>query len=87
VSDWSYITLAYIVGWGGVTAYAVFLARRIFQARRLEEHLRNMSGIDPTEDREPAWSGPPESTLASASTAAGRRAEGDRSACDVPPAS
>ena len=87
MSDWSYITLGYIVGWGGVAAYAVFLARRLFQARRLEQHLKEMASMDAPLEREPAWSGQPEGTMLRASVPGVPLTEGDRNPCDVPPAS
>jgi len=46
VSDWSYVTLAYVVAWGGVVVYAVALARRVTSARRLERPLRGMAAAD-----------------------------------------
>jgi hypothetical protein len=42
VSDWTYISLAYAIVWGGLAAYALALARRVFQAQTLERRLGEM---------------------------------------------
>jgi hypothetical protein len=82
VSDWSYVTIAYIVAWGGVSVYALALGRRLFAARRLERRLRAMieSNVSVPAATDPA--GRRDTTVP-----AGWAAEGDGSACDVPPAS
>jgi hypothetical protein len=48
VSDWAYVTIAYTIAWGGVALYALALARRVTQARRLERQLRETARGDAT---------------------------------------
>lgn len=43
MSDWAYVTIAYVVGWGSLAAYAVILARRVSQARRVARSLGEVS--------------------------------------------
>ena len=81
MSDWTYITIAYVLAWGGLAIYALALARRVLQARRLERRLREMIHAD---GARPVTL--PEAAQAHSVTA-GWQAEGDRSACDIPPAS
>ena len=81
MSDWTYITIAYVLAWGGLTVYALTLARRVLQARRLERRLREVI------DAEAARSSIGPEAAQARSMTAGWQAEGDRSACDVPPAS
>lgn len=78
MSDWWYVTIAYAVAWGGVALYAAALARRVVAARRLERRLREMVENDATASLVPGYPQHPQG--------AGWKAEGDRSACDVPPA-
>lgn len=43
VSSWGYVALAYVVVWGAVAGYALVLARRITQAQRVADSLRDPS--------------------------------------------
>ena len=72
MSDWSYVTLAYLVAWGGVTAYAVALARRVIAARRLEQRLRAALDMEARTAVEE-----PERRAGGNSTASGWTAEGE----------
>jgi CcmD family protein len=48
VSNWSYVAIAYTAVWGALAVYALALARRVTQARRVAESLRNASQNDAT---------------------------------------
>jgi Flp pilus assembly protein protease CpaA len=52
VSDWWYIAIAYTAVWGGLAVYAIFMARRVTQARIVAQRLREMSEVE-TEMRLP----------------------------------
>lgn len=61
MSDWSYVAIAYTLVWGGLAAYAVVLARRVYQANVLERQLMLSAGASDTledaacdEDTQPA---------------------------------
>ena len=41
MSNWSYVAIAYIAVWGGLALYAVALARRVTQAGRVSDALRD----------------------------------------------
>lgn len=47
MSDWTYISLAYAIVWGGLAAYALTLARRVYQARVLERRLDEIQNVSP----------------------------------------
>ena len=47
MSSWGYVAIAYTVGWGGLAAYAVLLARRVAQGQDVERKLRKASQEDP----------------------------------------
>ena len=40
MSDWAYVAIAYTVVWGSLAVYALVLARRVSQARRVERELQ-----------------------------------------------
>jgi hypothetical protein len=44
VSDWWYVAIAYTVVWGSLALYALFLARRVSQARGVARRLRETIG-------------------------------------------
>ena len=41
MSNWAYVAIAYTVVWGSLAVYAVFLARRVAQARKAVQRLRD----------------------------------------------
>lgn len=41
VSNWAYVAIAYTVVWGALAVYALVLARRVTQARRVSRGLEN----------------------------------------------
>lgn len=41
MSNWDYVAIAYTVGWGSIAAYALVLARRVTQARRVAQSLKD----------------------------------------------
>jgi len=41
VSNWAYVAIAYTVVWGALAVYALVLARRVTQARRVSRGLRD----------------------------------------------
>ena len=43
MSDWTYVTIAYVAVWGSLAVYALFLARRVAQAREVARRLRESS--------------------------------------------
>jgi hypothetical protein len=43
MSDWSYVAIAYTIVWGGLAAYALALARRVYQANALDRQLSVLS--------------------------------------------
>jgi hypothetical protein len=61
VSNWSYVAIAYIAVWGGVALYALALARRVTQARRVSEALRAAieEGKEPTDQEAAVCDTPP----------------------------
>lgn len=57
MSNWAYVAIAYTVVWGSLAVYAVVLARRVAQARRAVQRLRDEPGSGTsieTEGQEPA---------------------------------
>jgi hypothetical protein len=44
VSEWAYVAIAYTVVWGALAAYALVMARRVTQARKVERQLRDGMG-------------------------------------------
>lgn len=40
MSNWGYVAIAYTVVWGALAIYALALARRVTQARRVARSLR-----------------------------------------------
>ena len=40
MSNWGYVAIAYTVVWGSLALYALLLARRVSQARKLAQQLR-----------------------------------------------
>lgn len=41
MSNWAYVAIAYTVVWGALAVYALVLARRVTQARRVSRGLGN----------------------------------------------
>ena len=41
MSNWAYVAIAYTVVWGALAVYALVLARRVTQARRVSRGLEN----------------------------------------------
>jgi CcmD family protein len=55
VSNWAYVTIAYLAVWGGLAVYAVILARRVTQAKEVADALRDALEQSPeTPDQESA---------------------------------
>jgi hypothetical protein len=46
VSDWTYVTIAYVVVWGSLTVYGVTLARRVSAARQEAKKLQQTHRIN-----------------------------------------
>lgn len=49
MSNWGYVAIAYTVGWGSLAVYALVLARRVTQARRIARSLHDAvdAGAEP----------------------------------------
>jgi len=77
VSDWAYVAIAYTLVWGSLALYALFLARRVSQAREVSRRLRDSSSSGPAA----------ESRYGESQVGAGgaQTNESDR-ICDAPPA-
>jgi hypothetical protein len=45
VSNWAYVAIAYTVVWGSLAIYALILARRVAQARKVTQRLRDQSSV------------------------------------------
>jgi hypothetical protein len=45
VSNWSYVAIAFIAVWGALAVYALTLARRVTQAARIAEAMREASQV------------------------------------------
>jgi len=71
VSSWAYVAIAYTVAWGGLAVYAVLLARRVAQARRVARELNDVV------ERSPSHSALPQGHAVD---------EQDSAVCDAPPA-
>jgi hypothetical protein len=48
VSEWSYVAAAFTLVWASLVIYALVLARRVTQAQRVEESLRDAAGGEDT---------------------------------------
>ena len=61
MSDWGYVAIAYTVVWGALALYALLLARRVSQARRVERDLQDaLRSEQQGDDQESAvWDAPP----------------------------
>lgn len=55
MSEWAYVAIAYTVAWGGLAVYALALARRVTQARKVDAALK---GAAETEQGEVACDDP-----------------------------
>jgi hypothetical protein len=47
-SEWGYVAASFILVWGALVVYALVLARRVTQAQRVEESLRDAAGGEDT---------------------------------------
>lgn len=61
MSNWSYVAIAYTAVWGGIALYAVALARRVTQARRVADALRDAleHGQEPADQESGVCDTPP----------------------------
>jgi cob(I)alamin adenosyltransferase len=61
VSDWAYVAIAYVVVGGSLAGYALLLARRVAQARRVERDLQAVLESDQqgSEQDSAVWDAPP----------------------------
>lgn len=49
MSNWGYVAIAYTVVWGSLAIYALLLARRVSQARKVAQQLRRQEADNPHE--------------------------------------
>jgi hypothetical protein len=48
VSEWGYVAVSFTVVWGALAVYALVLARRVTQAERVDESLRQAAQPEDT---------------------------------------
>jgi hypothetical protein len=49
VSNWGYVAIAFLAVWGSLALYALTLARRVTQARRVAAGMRDAISSAPTD--------------------------------------